>query len=74
MADFCKQCSVATFGKDSHDLAGITSPEDQADNLFAVVLCEGCGVTQVDAEGVCIGGCQENHPDLALPGDKVASS
>ena len=51
MADFCKQCSINNFGEDFKDLAGITKPEDWAKGLAAVVLCEDCGVIQVDPEG-----------------------
>jgi hypothetical protein len=54
MADFCKQCSVKTFGEDFGDLAGITKPEDEARELYCVVLCEGCGCIQVDSEGKCV--------------------
>lgn len=62
MADFCKQCSLMNFGEDFGDLAGITKPEDQADNRYALVLCEGCGAIQVDVEGVCVSyDCLEKH-------------
>lgn len=65
MADFCKQCSTDSFGQDYGDLAGITTKEDQAKGLYAVVLCEGCGPIQVDTEGACISkDCMCNgHPD-----------
>lgn len=62
MADFCKQCSIEIFDQDFNDLAGITKPEDQAKGLFAVVICEGCGLIQVDAEGKCISSnCLKKH-------------
>ena len=61
MADFCKQCSETLFGKDFGDLKGL-STEDTKNNLFPVVICEGCGSIQVDHEGRCIStGCYENH-------------
>ena len=49
MADFCKQCSVMLFGEDFHDLADLC-PE----GMFATVICEGCGVIQVDHTGACV--------------------
>jgi hypothetical protein len=62
MADFCKQCSIETFGEDCGDLAGITTPHDREQELYALVLCEGCGAIQVDEEGRCISvDCLENH-------------
>lgn len=54
MADFCKQCSLETFGEDFGDLQGLTRPIDTLFNLYALVLCEGCGATQVDHTGCCI--------------------
>ena len=55
MADFCRQCSLDLFGPDEeNDMAGITKPEDWANGLSCVVLCEGCGPIQVDPEGNCI--------------------
>ncbi len=60
MADFCRQCS-ADQGFDGEDLAGITTKDDEAQGLAAVVICEGCGVVQVDHEGNCLGGCLEKH-------------
>lgn len=54
MADFCRQCSIEVFGEDLKDLSGLSSPEDTKNGLYSVVICEGCGATQVDHEGVCI--------------------
>ncbi|MDW9491735.1 hypothetical protein [Sinorhizobium meliloti] len=54
MADFCRQCSIDTFGEDFGDLAALSTVEDTEKGLYAVVLCEGCGPTQVDHEGTCI--------------------
>lgn len=56
MADFCKQCSIAIFGEDFGDLAGITKPEDQFKGTFYVALCEECGICQVDVDGRCMYG------------------
>ncbi|MDW9531939.1 hypothetical protein RWE87_13735 [Sinorhizobium meliloti] len=62
MADFCRQCSIDTFGEDYRDMAGISKPEDTAQELYAQVICEGCGVTSVDHEGVCVSpACMEKH-------------
>jgi hypothetical protein len=54
MADFCKSCSIEYFGKDLRDLAGITRKSAEQEGLAAIVICEGCGVIQVDHEGNCI--------------------
>lgn len=57
MADFCKQCSIVHFGKDFRELAKISDPGELAD-----VICEGCGFTTVDSEGVCVkADCLEKH-------------
>ncbi len=62
MADFCKQCSIANFGHDYRDLAGLTKESDVRQGKFAVVLCEGCGPIQVDVAGACISpDCLEKH-------------
>ena len=53
MADFCTDCSIKTFGEDSGDLAGISTPEDTAKQLFGVGICEGCGATLFDHTGAC---------------------
>jgi len=54
MADFCKKCSIAMWGKDFGDLAGLSKPEDTENGLYPVVICEGCGPIQVNHEGICI--------------------
>lgn len=62
MADFCKQCSITEFGEDFGDMANITTAEDEAQNRYALVLCEGCGAIQVDREGRCVSpDCHEKH-------------
>lgn len=63
MADFCKQCSEELFGEDFGDFANITTIEQQQNNLFVVVLCEGCGAIQVDNNGRCVSNCSGNHHD-----------
>lgn len=54
MTDFCAQCSDDIFGEDFGDLKGITKAEDWAQGKAAVVICEDCGVIQVDPAGRCI--------------------
>jgi hypothetical protein len=62
MAEFCRQCSIELFGRDHGDLAGITSRRDYQKGLAEVVICEGCGVIQVDPNGNCISNdCIKNH-------------
>lgn len=67
MADFCKQCSIATFGEDGKDLAGITTAQQMSEGKAAVVICEGCGLTYVDPDGVCINPhCDHKHGENNL--------
>lgn len=54
MADFCKICSINIFGEDFGDMAGISTPEQTADERYLVALCEGCGPCFVDHKGICI--------------------
>lgn len=54
MADFCKQCSLDIWGEDFGDMANISKPEDTVKGLYASVICEDCGIIQVDHEGNCI--------------------
>jgi len=54
MADFCKQCSIEIFGEDFGDLSDITTKMKTKDGIYAFVICEGCGIIQVDHEGKCI--------------------
>lgn len=64
MADFCKQCSDDTFGEDFKELANLSKVEDSLAGVFAVVICEGCGPTQVDHLGNCISPycLEKGHP------------
>lgn len=54
MSEFCKQCSNELFGEDLKDVAGITTAEDTANGIYANIICEVCGVVQVDHEGSCV--------------------
>lgn len=56
MADFCAQCAF-DMGFDSPDLDGLTSEKDWADGRACAVICEGCGLIQVDPQGRCLGEC-----------------
>ena len=50
MSDFCKQCSIYMFGEDFKDLANLITK----DYKIATVICEGCGVIEVNKEGECV--------------------
>ncbi len=54
MADFCKQCSLKIFGEDFGDLAGLSMIVHTSFRMYCKVICEGCGVTQVDHTGKCV--------------------
>lgn len=54
MAEFCMQCSEDHFGFDDGGLAGLTTPEQFAAGTAALVICEGCGLIQVDPQGRCL--------------------
>ena len=55
MADFCKQCCEYYFGKDiKNDFYGIQPKAFTKKGLYTVVLCEGCGIIQVNHTGKCM--------------------
>lgn len=60
MADFCNQCCT-DMGFPPGDHAGLSTPEDTAKGLYCVVICESCGITQVDHEGNCVVDCDLHH-------------
>lgn len=61
MADFCNQCSK-DMGFSSGDLAGLSKPEHTSQGRYPVVICEGCGIIQVDHEGNCVSpDCHVDH-------------
>ena len=65
MADFCRQCSLQLFGEDFKDLAGLVTEEQfKEKHLVSLVICEGCGYTEVNHLGECmIDDCLEKgHP------------
>ena len=61
MADFCKQCSEEMFDRDFKELA-ITNKN--VERIYTI--CEGCGCTVVDRDGVCIGTCLLKHGDIPV--------
>lgn len=62
MAEFCRQCSIRVFGEDMRDFVGITRASHTKRGTYALVICEGCGPTSVDHEGVCVSPeCDEKH-------------
>lgn len=64
MADYCKQCSLETFGKDYKELALLCSPGDATQ-----AICEGCGPQKgvfgilVDHAGRCVDDTCAKHGD-----------
>lgn len=54
MSSCCKQCSIVMFGKDSKDFANLSDEQDTAAGFYPIVLCEGCGPTEVNHLGECI--------------------
>ncbi len=54
MADFCKQCSLELFNEDFKDLANLGGGKYLPPGSGWQALCEGCGMTMVDGEGVCM--------------------
>lgn len=72
MADYCKQCSINLFDLDYRELAKLSKPEDTEKGIYAEVICEGCGFTYVDHEGICVNpNCMEQHGKKSLnPTDK----
>jgi len=65
VADYCRQCSIEILGEDYGDLKDLTSELGTANGLFLVVICEGCGVIQVNHKGTCMStGCLKNHNKL----------
>ena len=54
MANFCRDCSIAMFGRDFGDLAGISTEKDTAEGRYAQTICEGCGFVLVDHNGIVV--------------------
>jgi len=67
MADFCTQCSIEIFGEDGGDLSGITNEKYTKKGIFVAVICEGCGLIQVDHTGKCVANdCLKKHGDISF--------
>jgi hypothetical protein len=54
VADFCKLHSIEVWGEDMGDLAGLSTPEDTTNGLYAPALCETCGIILVDHTGEAV--------------------
>lgn len=70
MAAFCRQCSIEVWGDDLGDFA-LAADAPQRGMLKEgegwLVLCEGCGTTCVDDDGVCIdANCLRKHGSTVL--------
>lgn len=64
MAEFCTQCLEELLCEPGHasDFMGLSTVEDTLQEEYAVVLCEGCGVIQVDHTGRCVSpDCEKQH-------------
>jgi hypothetical protein len=74
MADFCAQCWPEAWG----DPAEIGKPagfndfidEGCPEGSVMSALCEGCGPTLVDRDGVCRYACAENHAPRPVKGER----
>lgn len=62
MAEFCKQCAEE-LGLPP-DFVGLSTAEDTKNQMYCIVLCESCGVIQVDHEGRCV------SPDCDIHGEQ----
>lgn len=72
MANFCHDCSIAHFGQDFGDLAGISTEKDTAEGRYARTLCEGCGYVLVDHDGIVVeklGSPQVSEIEVVSTGD-----
>jgi len=56
MADFCRQASIELFGKDFGDFKNLCKSP-----MKVTVLCEDCGISDIDHLGICLGGQLCNH-------------
>lgn len=55
MAEFCYQCTQDHFGDgNKNNFKDLTTTKDTKEGLYLTALCEGCGITQVDHNGMCI--------------------
>lgn len=71
MANFCKQCSLETFGQDFRELADLVTPEQYALGRVGLALCEGCGAINVNPDGVCVSpDCLKAHSKNKRPANK----
>lgn len=59
MADFCKQCNLELFDLNESDFGPYE--EIQETGVGYIVLCESCGPTIVDHNGICVNPKCEIH-------------
>ena len=60
MADFCKGCAE-DLGLPT-GLSGLLTESEAEDDMVIQVICEGCGVTHVNNDGVCVDpDCLRDH-------------
>ena len=52
MAEFCEACALE-IGNPHGDFRGLTKQEDWDNGKAERVICEGCGLIQVDPSGNC---------------------
>ncbi len=72
MAEFCRQCTEeqglpgGDYAAGRGDMQGCTTQEQWDQGMAANVICEGCGLIQVDVHGYCISrDC--DHPHTFYP-------
>lgn len=57
MADFCRQCAEALYGKDErylNDCSGMVEEFEVKEGFTAGAICERCGIIRVDHDGKCV--------------------
>jgi hypothetical protein len=72
VASFCKQCSFEIFEEDHGDMAGLLNDEQAALGFVCTVICEGCGITQVNNDGECVSPhCIHKHGSKDAPASQA---
>jgi hypothetical protein len=61
MADFCQECAIEMFGKDTGDMAGLCG-----DGEMAQVLCETCGYIWVNKNGKRLGFVKDDLDEIII--------
>lgn len=68
MATYCRHCSIALFGEDKGNLAGIVHLVEAKRNLYGLQMCEVCGPIQVDHNGARVNPIEDIEDILPLEG------